>query len=54
MTSINPRVFFDLSVEGKPLGRIIMELFKDDVPETVENFRALCTGRLGVGEALCS
>lgn len=26
------------------LDRVIMELFKDEVPLTAENFRALCTG----------
>jgi len=40
----NPRVFFNVSIGGKPQGRVIMELFKDKVPKTAENFRALCIG----------
>jgi hypothetical protein len=37
----NPVVFFDVSIGGLPAGRIKMELFKDLVPKTVENFRQL-------------
>jgi len=44
-----PRVFFDLTADGVPLGRIIMELRADVVPKTAENFRALCTGEKGFG-----
>jgi len=44
-----PRVFFDLSADGKPLGRVTMELRADVVPKTAENFRALCTGEKGFG-----
>ena len=51
MNNTNPRVYFDLSIGGKPLGRITMELFKDVVPKTAENFRALCTGERGVGKS---
>lgn len=46
----NPRVFFDVTHGGKPLGRIEMELFKGVVPKTVENFRCLCTGEKGTGK----
>lgn len=46
----NPRVFFDIEAEGKPQGRIVMELFADSVPKTAENFRALCTGEKGLGK----
>merc|ERR1712240_273092 len=44
-----PRVFFDLNVDGSPLGRVEFELYSDIVPKTAENFRALCTGEKGFG-----
>ncbi|KAF9290197.1 hypothetical protein BGZ74_000566 [Mortierella antarctica] len=61
--NINPRVFFDIDIDGHRIGRqvilsiiaacfcwVIMELFKDEVPLTAENFRALCTGEKGVSK----
>ena len=47
----NPKVFFDVTIGGRPGGRIVMELFADVVPKTAENFRALCTGEKGIGES---
>jgi cyclophilin family peptidyl-prolyl cis-trans isomerase len=44
-----PRCFFDVTADGKPLGRIVVELRSDVVPKTAENFRALCTGEKGFG-----
>lgn len=45
----NPKVFFDMTADGEPLGRIVMELRKDVAPKTAENFRALCTNEKGFG-----
>ena len=42
-----PRVFFDIEINRRPAGRIIMELRSDVVPRTAENFRVLCTGERG-------
>ncbi|MGI4458265.1 peptidylprolyl isomerase [Klebsiella pneumoniae] len=44
-----PRVFFDITAGGQPLGRVVMELRADVVPKTAENFRALCTGEKSMG-----
>nr|CAH8859821.1 unnamed protein product [Trichobilharzia regenti] len=42
------KVFFSITANGEPLGRIVFELFPD-VPKTAENFRALCTHEKGYG-----
>ncbi|CAG9580228.1 unnamed protein product [Danaus chrysippus] len=44
------RVFMDISIGGLPSGRIVFELFNDVAPKTAENFRALCSGDMGVGK----
>ncbi|XP_028025978.1 peptidyl-prolyl cis-trans isomerase [Bombyx mandarina] len=44
-----PRVFFDVTVDDAPLGKIVIELRSDVTPKTCENFRALCTGEKGFG-----
>ena len=41
---LNPRVFFDISIGGQKMGRIVMSLRADVGSRTAENFRCLCTG----------
>ena len=43
----NPRVYFDIDIGNKPAGTVVMQLFKNVVPRTCENFRQLCTGEGG-------
>lgn len=43
------KVWFDITADGKPIGRIDMELRFDVTPKTAENFYQLCTGEAGFG-----
>lgn len=49
---ITNKVYFDIEHGGKPLGRITMGLYGKTVPKTVENFRALATGKDAEGKDL--
>lgn len=47
--NVTSRAFFDISIDGKPAGRVVIGLFGDDLPKTVDNFEKLATGELGFG-----
>ncbi|KAM5533552.1 hypothetical protein V8D89_012768 [Ganoderma adspersum] len=42
-------VFFDITINDQPAGRIVFRLFDDVVPKTARNFRELATGQHGFG-----
>jgi peptidyl-prolyl isomerase E (cyclophilin E) len=48
-STANPRVYFDIEINGSRAGRLIMTLHADVVPLTAENFRCLCTHEKGFG-----
>ncbi|CCD21158.1 putative Cyclophilin type peptidyl prolyl cis trans isomerase [Trypanosoma vivax] len=45
------RAFLDMSIDDVLSGRLVLELFVDSVPQTVQNFRALITGSCGIDPA---
>ena len=45
----NTRVFMDIQINKRDVGRLIIELRSDVVPVTCENFRQLCTHEKGFG-----
>jgi cyclophilin family peptidyl-prolyl cis-trans isomerase len=51
VTEGSVHVYFEMTIGGEQMGRIVMELRKDATPKTAENFRALCTGEKGFGYA---
>ncbi|MFF7445613.1 MULTISPECIES: peptidylprolyl isomerase [unclassified Streptomyces] len=46
---MSENVYFQVSANGEPLGRIVFRLFDDVVPKTARNFRELATGQNGYG-----
>merc|ERR1712168_569590 len=45
--AMTSEAYFDITIGGKPSGRIVMTLFDDVVPKTTENFKQLCTHAKG-------
>ena len=47
------KVFFDINIGGQGVGRIVFKLYDEVVPKTADNFRQLCSGKLGFGYKGC-
>jgi hypothetical protein len=41
---VTDQVYFDVSINDQAAGRVVMGLFGDVVPKTVQNFKLLCAG----------
>jgi len=50
LETITHKVYFDVEIGGESAGRIVMGLFGETVPKTVENFRALAACDKGMGK----
>ncbi|MEU4037352.1 peptidylprolyl isomerase [Streptomyces collinus] len=48
---MSDNVYFDITINDEPAGRIVFRLFDDAVPKTAKNFRELATGEHGFGYA---
>lgn len=43
-------VYFDISIGGSPVGRMVFRLFDSVAPRTTLNFKSLCVGDHGIGK----
>jgi len=48
-TTVTHEVYFDIEIDGETAGRVVIGLFGETTPKTVENFVALAEGRDGIG-----
>ena len=51
--STNPRYFFDIVMDGRRLGRVVIEVEASVAPKMASNFHMLVTGERGYGYRGC-
>ena len=49
LDTVTQKVYFDLSIDEKPAGRVIFGMFGNTVPRTAKNFATLAAGTAGIG-----
>lgn len=49
---ITSKVFFDVAINGRDAGRVVMGLYGGVVPKTADNFEKLCEGTTYAGQRL--
>ena len=50
LDEVTDKVYFDITIDEEPVGRIVIGLFGSTVPYTVQNFKDLARGNEGVGK----
>ena len=50
LDEVTDKVYFDITIDEEPAGRIVIGLFGSTVPYTVQNFKDLARGNEGVGK----
>ena len=43
---ITDKVYFDIDINSRPAGRVVIGLYGSTVPKTVKNFKCLCEGNM--------
>ena len=49
LDTVTEKVFFDITLDDEPVGRIVFGMFGNTVPKTVKNFVTLANGSAGIG-----
>ena len=51
LAEVTEKVYFDITVDGVDVGRIVFGMFGSTVPKTAKNFSTLATGSAGKGNS---
>ena len=47
---VTDKVYFDITIKGEPIGRIVLGLYGKVAPKTVKNFLVLVEGNAGLSQ----